>query len=89
MPIDRNQERFVTSPETAALKPSKRGAIVVRSSSISPRNFDSRCGPSARMASTTSVTDVSHVVSSTGVPCESSRSETPRAGGRPRRCVRS
>ena len=29
MPIDRNQPRFVTSPGTAALKPSKRGAIDV------------------------------------------------------------
>ncbi len=76
MPIDLNQPRVVTSPETAALKPSKRGAIAVRSSSISPRNFESRSGPSARTSSTTSVTDFSHVVSSTGVPRESSRSET-------------
>ena len=76
MPTDRNQPRFPTSVSTAALKPANLGAIVERSSSISPRNWD-RCRllPS-RTWSTTDVTDFSHGVRSTGLPAESSRSAT-------------
>jgi len=76
MPSERNQRRAPTSPPTVLLNASKRGAIDVRSPSISSRNFESRTLPPSRTLFTTEVTDVSQGVSSTGVPAEISRSET-------------
>jgi hypothetical protein len=57
------------------LKPSNRGAIAVRSSSISFLNSDRRRLRPSSTSFTTESTDCSQGVSSTGVPLEISRSE--------------
>jgi hypothetical protein len=75
-PSERNHSRLPTAVETFALKEVKCLLIEVRSSSMSSRNLESRCGPSAMTPSTTSATAFSHGVISSRVPSPISRSAT-------------